>query len=358
MSATSTPSQFELVKPGDGFASTGDSASTDVARFHRWVLAALLFHAALLTGLVSAAPRQIGDASGFDGAISVSLVTESELRGDATVEDHAAGAPAPPEQLRPAIPPELHERPAPEPPEDARHDDSPQERTPPSQPREAEPEPGKQSAAPPQLEAQPRPESAQPEAAPLPAPALRDSVLPTPEDTRSPDEVKSTIFAGTHEQAPEMKKTKADTAVKPKSQPPDAKPLDAKPPHSKPKKTETAKLDLGMPKAFRPPPGSRGAGFERPAGITRSGENDAFARGVIRALQATMPQLRETRGRVRVRITLNRNGNLVSTKVEMPSNVPGLDQSVVFATKQTSFPLPPYNANDADLVFIVTYIYE
>jgi len=55
---------------------------------------------------------------------------------------------------------------------------------------------------------------------------------------------------------------------------------------------------------------------------------------------------------------LNRNGNLVSTRVEMPSNVAGLDQSVVFATKQTSFPLPPYNANDADLVFIVTYIYE
>ena len=83
-------------------------------RFHRWLIAALLFHAALLTGLISTGPRQLGDASGMDDAISVSLVTESELRGNATVADRAAGEPMPPPQLRQAVP-EPQETPPPEP---------------------------------------------------------------------------------------------------------------------------------------------------------------------------------------------------------------------------------------------------
>lgn len=145
---------------------------------------------------------------------------------------------------------------------------------------------------------------------------------------------------------------------KPKHKPAEAQPS-PKPAPAKTKETKTAKLDLAMPPAMQAAiPGSRGAGLERPAGITRSGENDMFARGVIRALQQTMPQLRDTRGRVKVRITLDKNGNLVSTQVLMPSNVAGLDQSVVFATRQTSFPLPPYKAVPADLIFVVTYIYK
>ncbi len=71
-----------------------------------------------------------------------------------------------------------------------------------------------------------------------------------------------------------------------------------------------------------------------------------------------MPQLRDTFGRVTVRITLDMNGNLVKTEVLKPSNVAGLDQNVVFATKQASFPFPPNNAVPADLVFMVTYIYR
>ena len=112
------------------------------------------------------------------------------------------------------------------------------------------------------------------------------------------------------------------------------------------------------PSKFTGRPGA-GAGVQRPPGITRSGENDEFARGVIRALQRTMPQFRElTLGRVTVRITLDKTGNLVKTDVVRPSNVKGLDQSVVFATHQSSFPLPPVNANKADLVFLVTYVYH
>ena len=71
-----------------------------------------------------------------------------------------------------------------------------------------------------------------------------------------------------------------------------------------------------------------------------------------------MPQLRETRGRVTVRLKLDKDGGLVSTEVMRPSSVAGLDQNVVFATRQSSFPFPPRNANSADLTFLVTYIYR
>ncbi|MEQ1673130.1 MAG: energy transducer TonB, partial [Hyphomicrobium sp.] len=116
-----------------------------------------------------------------------------------------------------------------------------------------------------------------------------------------------------------------------------------------------------------PPPSSfsgsaggagRSAGFERPPGITRSGANDDFARGVIRALQQTMPQLREVLGRVTVRILLTENGNVSDVQVVKSANIAALDQSVVFAVKQTSYPFPPPNSNVADRTFLVTYVYH
>jgi len=138
-----------------------------------------------------------------------------------------------------------------------------------------------------------------------------------------------------------------------------ARPEQAQPhqPKSAPKRMAT--LDLSLPPSiFMAPHGGGGVGVERAAGVTRSGENDTFARGVIGALQRTMPQLRDSTGRVTVRITLDKDGSLVRTEVLRPSSVAGLDQSVVFATRQTSFPFPPRNANAADLTFIVTYIYR
>ena len=71
-----------------------------------------------------------------------------------------------------------------------------------------------------------------------------------------------------------------------------------------------------------------------------------------------MPQLRDTQGRVTVRIILNENGNVQSVQVVRPSTAASLDQSVVFATKQTSYPFPPPNSNLADRTFLVTYIYR
>ncbi len=128
----------------------------------------------------------------------------------------------------------------------------------------------------------------------------------------------------------------------------------------KPAQQQTAKLDLTPPKPTLDPPmpGGRSAGVSRPPGITRSGADDDFARAVIRALQQTMPQLRETIGRVTVRIILNENGNVKEVQVVRPSPNSNLNQSVMFAARQTSYPLPPFGSNDADRIFLVTYIYN
>lgn len=306
---------------------TGGPPAPDAHRFYLWLFAALVAHGAVLTGFISAKPRQIGDPGGLDGAISISLVTEADLRGDATVDDQAPGNPAPPPAPAITMPP-------PQPPATRAAEEAPP----------AEP--------PPQTE--PAPQATPPE--PVMKPAIAPDV---------PREILTEAGEGEPKPAQPAQKEPAPHKAaetlhesKPKHKPAEAQPS-PKPAPAKTKETKTAKLDLAMPPAMQAAiPGSRGAGLERPAGITRSGENDMFARGVIRALQQTMPQLRDTRGRVKVRITLDKNGNLVSTQVLMPSNVAGLDQSVVFATRQTSFPLPPYKAVPADLIFVVTYIYK
>lgn len=327
-----------LQAPFSGGIVPGAPASQDVRRFYLWLFAAIIAHGAVLTGFISSKPRQIGSPDGLDGAISISLVTEADLRGDATVADQAPGELAPPPAM-PAAPAEPPTPPVPQPTAEPL----------PELRQLAQPQPPPPPAMKPAIA--PEPPAAQPEAADEPPPA---EALPAPGDP--PPAQKNAA------QEPPAKVTEAETPPEPKAKqdtPKPAKAKEAKPKNAKAQETQTAKLDLAVPPAMQAAiPGGRGAGVERPAGITRSGENDAFARGVIRALQQTMPQLRETRGRVKVKITLDKNGNLVSTQVLMPSNVAGLDQSVVFATRQTSFPLPPYKAVPADLVFVVTYIYK
>lgn len=105
-------------------------------------------------------------------------------------------------------------------------------------------------------------------------------------------------------------------------------------------------------------PGEKYASFARPAGITRSGENDDFGRGVIRALRQTMPQLRSSRGRVTIRFLLSETGNLVEVRVVASTGDAALTQSVVFASKQSSFPIPPRGSTVIDRTFLVTYIYD
>lgn len=104
--------------------------------------------------------------------------------------------------------------------------------------------------------------------------------------------------------------------------------------------------------------GGLSASVARPPGVTRSGENDDFGRGVIRALRQTMPGLRNTVGRVTVRLIISQNGNLEEVQLVRSGGDPQLDQSVVFAVKQASFPFPPARSTPIDRTFLVTYIYQ
>ena len=65
-----------------------------------------------------------------------------------------------------------------------------------------------------------------------------------------------------------------------------------------------------------------------------------------------------TVGRVTVRILINTKGNLANVEVIRPSGVGNIDQSVVFAVKQASFPIPTDNSTDVDRTFFVTYIFS
>ena len=306
-------------------------------QFNIALVVATVVHVLFLAGFISAEVRQLGDPSGARDGISVDIVSEADLQRLATVADKAAGAlkpptppPTPPPQQAAAVPPEPAP-PEPPPPE------------PQAQPK-AEPPPQQTAALPP--EPPPPAPQAQPKAAPpdqpalLPEPAL-EQLLKIPSQVAVP-----------HSLDP-PKPPEPATPAKP------AKPEEAARPPQPKQRLRTSALDLTLPPSvFTGPSGGGGAGVQRPPGITRSGENDAFARGVIAALQRTMPQMRDTRGRVTVRIKLDKDGSLVRTDVIGPSSVAGLDQNVVFATRQASFPFPPRNANDADLTFLVTYIYR
>jgi TonB family protein len=328
---------------------TRGASHADDRRFFRFLLLALVLHALLLVRVQTSEPRRLGAPEGADDAISVSIITEQDLNGRATVEDRAAGRPAPP-----APPPQATTAPPPTPPA------APVEQPSPPDPQTAAAAPPPPAAEAPKPEAKPTPpvslRPTLPDEAIEPAPKAADP-KPAPEktDTAKPSE-QATKSENSADAAKPVTKPQPTQKREPADKPAEAEP---KPPAKKPApKTETAKLDLTPPAVFQAPVGGGGAGVQRPAGITRSGENDDFARGVIRALQTTMPQLRNTFGRVTVRIELSMNGNLVRTTVLKPSQVAGLDQSVVFATQQSSFPFPPRNAVPADLVFFVTYIYR
>jgi TonB family protein len=279
------------------------AGSKEDRRFYVGLALATIVHSLLFAGFAGAPPRYVGDPSGSKDAISVALVTDADLRSLAMNREAAASG-----RQTTAVPPSAS---PPPPPAEAAH---------------AQPTPPNRTPAPP------------PQPAPVPDTAVPETAL-----TLKPPPEPPIISEG---------KSEPKRTDLPKSEPP--------PPvrQAKPERPRSAMLDLTPPSYLSAPPGGRSAAFARPPGITRSGENDAFARAVVSALQRTMPHLGETRGRVTVRITLGMDGELVSTQVVSPSNVAGLDRSVVFATRQTSFPFPPRNAKAADLVFLITYIYQ
>jgi TonB family protein len=302
-------------------------------RFYLALLAAIACHGLLLAGITSSRSRQLGDPSGSDSGISVELVTEADLRGRAAVAERGAGLPVP----SPGAAEQQQQQAIAEQPQPVQQA---------SEPFQDAPAPAKPSASEATQASRQEPAPDRKAAADLPSSIFQPVPGLSPE---TPDAGKQSR-TGAQASEPQPKRAKqAENAVKP-TQP-------------KRPQTRTTMLDLTLPKpSFTPTftslSGRGGAGVERPPGITRSGENDDFAKGVIRALQRTMPQLTDTFGRVTVRITLDRNGSLVGTRVMRPSHVAGLDQSVVFSTQQASFPFPPKNAVAADLVFIVTYVYR
>ena len=304
-------------------------------KFWAGLAVAMLLHSLLLIGINLSKPKQIGDPSGADNAISVDLVTEADLESRSTVTEKG-GAPEPPAPQTPPAetprPPEPQSQPPPETKAEAEPEKKPDEKL------DVKPEPVAEPVSEPKTE--PKPESQDP-IRPTIAEDIPD-VLALPEEGPEPDK----------------KVAAAKPEDKPQEKPPEKK-QEKKP--EKPPQKKTAALDLTPPApSFTPPVtgGGGGAGLERPPGITRSGANDAFARGVIRALQKTMPQLSNTLGRVTVRIILGENGNLASVKVVRASDIAGLDQSVMFATQQTSYPFPPPNSKDVDRIFTITYIYR
>ena len=100
------------------------------------------------------------------------------------------------------------------------------------------------------------------------------------------------------------------------------------------------------------------AAVVRPTDVTKSGENDDFGRGVIRALRQTLPRPNGSTGRVGIRFQLSPTGNIIEIHVAVSSGNPSMDQAVVFAARQASFPVPPRNATLSDRSFLVTYIYR
>ena len=115
-------------------------------------------------------------------------------------------------------------------------------------------------------------------------------------------------------------------------------------------------LNLDLPRDFAPV--GRSTAAVRPPDITRSGENDEFGRGVIRALRQTMPGPRGQTGRVTVRLLLSDHGNLAELELIKGAIDPALTQEIIFAVRQSSFPIPPVGATLSDRTFLVTYIYN
>ena len=120
------------------------------------------------------------------------------------------------------------------------------------------------------------------------------------------------------------------------------------------------KIDFNLPAGAMLDGSSSGrsTGVSRPAGITQSGENDAFGRGVIDALRKTMPDSRGKVLRLTVRVILNAQGNLAEARVVTSSGYPMLDQDVLFSIKQSNFPIPAAGLKPVDWIFVVTYIYR
>ena len=338
---------------------------------------AVMLHGAFLIHAGQAIPKDVGDPNGAQDSVSVSLITESDFKN----QSEEASKPAPPapvpspnppgppseSKAEPQKPPQQQPQQEPQPPQEAQPETPPQPQQEPPPPQPPEPktaalekplEQPTPSPPPPQdnapVEAKKPTEQPAAEKKPEPEPLaeLKDAALQAEVTKAEPDLFKLDAPVKT-EKVEKKVEEKVEREQRPATQEPREKKV------QKQKRDKVAKLDPSLPPNIPDfSGGGGGAAFARPPGITKSGWNDKFAREVINALRQTMPQLREILGRVTVRIFLNENGNVADVKVMVPSKVATLDQSVVFAVRQTSFPFPPAAATVADRTFLVTYIYH
>lgn len=285
--------------------------------FHRALGIALAVHLLLMLGILtvpdsmipeSLTKSRLGERDADPDGVSVEIVDVADLqsRSNAPLRGSMPDQPTPqPQQSQPQAQPQ----PPPEPQ---------------AQPQEEQQEPQQQpQAAEPQRQPAPK-EKAQEKSEVVEAPGT-----PPPPPSEAP-------------------------AEKPKPPPPQKQA--SRPPNPTPPQQQPRVLDLRVPpSALNITP--RDFGASRPPGTTRSGENDQFFQGVIRALWRTFPELRTT-GIVGIRFLLNTKGNMVNISVSRTSGDSNLDQTVVFAVKQASFPIPPDNSTEVDRTFLITYIYK
>jgi periplasmic protein TonB len=273
---------------------------------------AAVAHTVLVAGFVRSLPqRQMGEKGGMPEGVSVAMVDAADLASSITFAK--TGGPASPiPQVRPAPPTQkeavtLMEDPPPK-------------------------------TAPP-------PDTQEPERAPPHEAAKQGGVRNERDEGTSAWPIDPQALEAVSPPGQTAKPRASDDASKPAVKRPEQP------------KAAGAPLQLSLPDVPIVP-GGGGAAFARPAGITRSGENDEFGRSVIRALRKTMPDMDPVRGSVTVRLLLSQDGNLVEVHLVKSSGNPIMDQSVIFAVRQSSFPFPPPKAPPVDRTFVVTYIYR
>lgn len=281
------------------------------------LMCAALAHAAFIGWIGRAPPRYVGGPGGSTQAINVEIVDAADLleRGSGSDGAQAGAAEAVPKGAQVEQKPVTEPTPAPDP-------------TPPDAPAaDAQPNVPEPAEAPP----------AQKQAA-VPAPSVDASEMSLPDDVLNPGESSKTPKEESKPQ-PQAKKSK---------------------PAQEKKLTAPPQLDLSVPlgMAMRESANVGSSSATRPAGITRSAENDRFGRDVIRALRRTMPPQGEAVGRVTVRIFLNERGNISKLQLVQTSADSILTQDVMFTVRQTAFPFPPKGASVADRTFLITYIYR
>jgi TonB family protein len=267
---------------------------------------AALVHAGFILWVGRAAPRYVGVAGGSSQTINVEIVDEADFRERASPADATNSGAAPKEA--PAAEPAAEATPAPQP-----------------------------SAAPESAEAkQPAEVSPAQEWAAVPSP---NTELKQP----SPSEKVPKRGKGEPQQPKEQSEPKQEKRK------PAAK-----------EKVAAPSLDLQVPLGLtlQESASAGSSSATRPAGITRSGENDRFGRDVVRALKKTMPESPGHTGRIKIRIFLDERGNVKNVQLVQSGGDWELDQSVIFSAYQTAFPFPPKGATVADRTFLITYIYR